>query len=53
MVVESLARNPAFLKDLVGELKRACGAGGKAGGTQIDIQGGHRKTLREVLRAKG
>jgi len=26
-VVESLPRNPAFLKDLAGELKRTCGSG--------------------------
>ncbi len=52
-VVENLPRNRGFLKDLAGELKRACGTGGKAGETHIEIQGDHRDTLREVLRAKG
>jgi len=52
-VVESLPRNRGFLKDLAGELKRACGTGGKAGETHIEIQGDHRDTLREVLRTKG
>ena len=52
-VVESLPRNPAFLKDLAGELKRTCGSGGKAGGTHIEIQGDHRDKIRDHLRAKG
>jgi translation initiation factor 1 len=52
-VVESLPRNRAFLKDLVGELKRACGSGGKAGETHVEIQGDHRDKLRELLRSKG
>jgi translation initiation factor 1 len=52
-VVEGLARNREFLKQLAGELKRACGSGGKAGETHIEIQGDHRDTLRELLRAKG
>ena len=52
-VVESLPRNPAFLKDLAGGLKRICGSGGKAGGTHIEIQGDHRDKIRDYLRAKG
>ena len=52
-VVESLPRNRTFLKDLAGELKRACGTGGKAGETHVEIQGDQRDTLREVLRSKG
>jgi len=52
-VVESLPRNPAFLKDLAGELKRTCGSGGKAGGTHIEIQGDHREKIRDHLRTKG
>jgi len=52
-VVEGLPRNRAFLEDLAGELKRACGSGGKAGVTHIEIQGDHTDTLRELLRTKG
>ena len=52
-VVENLPRNRAFLKDLAGEIKRACGSGGKAAETHIEVQGDHRDKLRELLRAKG
>ena len=52
-VVDSLPRNPAFLKEIAAELKRVCGSGGKAGGTHIEIQGDHRDTLRKLLRSKG
>jgi translation initiation factor 1 len=52
-VVESLPRNRAFLKDLAGELKRACGSGGKAGETHVEIQGDHREKIRDLLRCKG
>jgi len=52
-VVESLPRNRAFLKDLAGELKRACATGGKIIEDRIEIQGDHRERLRELLKAKG
>ncbi len=52
-VVESLPRNHAFLRDLSVELKRACGSGGKAGDTHVEVQGDHRDKVRELLRAKG
>ena len=52
-VVESLPRNSAFLKQLAGELKRACGSGGKAGESHVEIQGDHRDRLRTLLEAKG
>lgn len=52
-VIESLPRNRAFLKELVGELKRTCGTGGKAGETHLEIQGDHRDKLRDLIRAKG
>ena len=51
-VIESLPRNPAFLKELTAELKKACGSGGKAGATHIEIQGDHREKLRDLLRSK-
>ena len=52
-VVEGLPRNSAFLKELASELKRACGSGGKAGETSVEIQGDRVDALRELLRARG
>ena len=52
-VVESLPRNAAFLKELAGELKRACATGGKTVEDRIELQGDHRERLRELLKAKG
>jgi translation initiation factor 1 len=52
-VVESLPRNAAFLKELAGELKRACATGGKVVEDRIELQGDHRDRLREVLGKKG
>jgi translation initiation factor 1 len=52
-VIESLPRNKAFLKDLAGELKKACATGGKIIEDRIEIQGDHREKLRELLKAKG
>lgn len=52
-VVDSLPRNAAFLKQTLGELKRACGAGGTAGESSLEIQGDHRDALRHLLQKKG
>ena len=52
-VVEGLPRNPAFLKDLVGELKRTCCTGGKAAEDRVEIQGDHCEKLRVLLVGKG
>jgi translation initiation factor 1 len=52
-VVDNLPRNAEFLKDLAAELKRACGSGGTAGETSVEIQGDHRDSLRRVLAARG
>jgi len=41
-VVDGLPRNPAFLKTVATELKRACGTGGSAGDGRVEIQGDHR-----------
>ena len=46
-------KNLEFLKQLIGELKKACGSGGKTGENHIEIQGDHRDTLRVLLRGKG
>jgi translation initiation factor 1 len=52
-VVDGLPRNRAFLKELAGELKKACGTGGTVGETSVEIQGDQRDTLRSRLQAKG
>jgi translation initiation factor 1 len=52
-VIEGLPKNRAFLKELTGELKRACGSGGKAGESHVEIQGDHRDDLRSLLQRKG
>jgi translation initiation factor 1 len=52
-VVDGLPKNAAFVKALAGELKRACGTGGTARETSVEIQGDRRETLRPLLAAKG
>jgi len=52
-VVEGLARNRAFLKELVAELKRALGAGGTAVEDRVELQGDHLAALRVLLGGKG
>jgi translation initiation factor 1 len=43
----------AGLRDLAGRLKKRCGVGGSAKGGVIELQGDHRDTVIEVLRAEG
>lgn len=52
-VIDGLPRNPEFLASLAQELKRACGAGGKAGDGVIELQGELRDRVRELLAKKG
>ena len=52
-VVYDLPRNAAFLKELCGELKRACGTGGTASDDTVELQGDHRDRVRELLRERG
>lgn len=52
-VVEGLPRNATWLKELVAELKKACGSGGTAREDRIEIQGDHMDRLRYLLRGKG
>jgi translation initiation factor 1 len=52
-VVAGLPNNPAFLKALCAELKRACGSGGAVGDGTVEIQGEARDRIRAHLRAKG
>ncbi len=41
------------LRELAGELKRLCGAGGSLKDGVIEIQGDHRDALAEALRSRG
>ncbi len=52
-VVYDLPTNQAFLKDLAGELKRACAAGGAVVENTIEIQGDVRDRIRVLLTQKG
>jgi translation initiation factor 1 len=52
-VVYDLPSNQAFLKDLAGELKRACGAGGAVVENGVEIQGDLRDRIRSLLAKKG
>ena len=51
-VVFGLPHNAVFLKDLCGELKRACGTGGAVTDDGVEIQGEHRERLRALLLGK-
>ena len=52
-VVDGLPRNRELLKQLAGELKRACGTGGTTGDTHVEIQGDQLEAIRALLAAKG
>lgn len=52
-VIYDLPRNQPFLKQLAGELKRACGAGGAVVDNTVEIQGDLRDRVRDLLARKG
>jgi translation initiation factor 1 len=52
-VVYGLPNNAAFLKDLAGDLKKACGTGGTATDDGVELQGDLRERVRALLVAKG
>ena len=52
-VVYGLPQNEAFLKELAGELKRACGTGGAVVDGGIELQGELRERVRDALVKKG
>lgn len=52
-VIFGLPRNSEFLRELAGQLKRACGTGGTVGEDFVEIQGDRRETLRALLVARG
>jgi translation initiation factor 1 len=52
-VIYDLPDNAPFLKELAGELKRACGVGGAVAGNSVELQGDVRDRIRELLAKKG
>jgi translation initiation factor 1 len=52
-VVYGLPQNEAFLRELCGELKRACGTGGAVVDAGVEVQGELRDRVRDVLTKKG
>jgi translation initiation factor 1 len=51
--IDGLPKNEEFLRELAKELKKSCGAGGKAGDGFVELQGDQRERLHEVLSRKG
>ncbi|HEV8118299.1 MAG TPA: stress response translation initiation inhibitor YciH [Thermoanaerobaculia bacterium] len=52
-VIHGLPKNTEFLESLAKELKKACGAGGKAGDGLVELQGDQRERLRDLLSQRG
>ena len=52
-VIFDLPRNDAFLKELAGELKRACGSGGAVVEDTVEVQGDHRDRIATLLERDG
>ena len=52
-VIYDLPENAVFLKELAGDLKRACGTGGAVAGNTVEIQGDQRIRVRELLQERG
>lgn len=52
-VITGLRGTDDALKTLAAELKRRCGTGGTLKAGVIEIQGDHRETILETLRARG
>lgn len=51
--ISDVPADDAALKALAGRLKKRCGGGGAVKAGVIEIQGDHRDTVAEVLRAEG
>ena len=52
-VVDNLPKNAAYVAQLLADLKKACGAGGRAGDGSLELQGDQRERVRTVLAARG
>jgi translation initiation factor 1 len=51
--ISGVPLDDAALKELAGRLKKRCGVGGTVKDGVIELQGDHRETAAEVLRAEG
>jgi translation initiation factor 1 len=51
--ISGVPLDDAGLRELAGRLKKRCGVGGSAKGGVIELQGDHRDTVMEVLKAEG
>jgi translation initiation factor 1 len=51
--ISGVPLDDAGLRELAGKLKKRCGVGGSAKDGVIELQGDHRETVMEVLRAEG
>ena len=52
-VVDGLPQNEAFLKELLQDLKRACGCGGAVRDGGVELQGDLRERVRAYLMKQG
>lgn len=52
-LITGLPGTDEFIQSIATELKRRCGAGGAVKDGVVEIQGDHRETLVEALKAKG
>lgn len=52
-VIDGLPDNAAFLEELAGALKRACGTGGTVRPGAIELAGDVRERIRPMLAARG
>jgi|GEM_PF-455454 len=52
-LVKGFQARPGELESIVAELKRLCGAGGRALDNAIELQGDHRERVVEKLRGMG
>lgn len=53
VVISGLPLNQLQLKELLGKLKRLCGAGGTVKDGLLEVQGEHLDKIREVLQREG
>lgn len=52
-IVDGLPKNAAFVADLLADLKKSCGTGGRAADGSLELQGDQRERLRDVLARRG
>jgi translation initiation factor 1 len=52
-VIDGLPKNAAYLVSLLAALKKACGTGGHAGESWLELQGDQRERLRDLLARRG